>query len=144
MSKIKDLYAIENGIDDLIPPRKPDLKQVAERVASQVNYEWAMAEYKEKAEFSEGYDDEGHKRLYFENFIDISNSIARDVLDAEIENDHIDLTDEEYKEVKGRAADIIADNFSDKEEEIIEEEMERYKEAYEDFLSYNNLTLPKE
>lgn len=144
MSKIMDLYAIENGIDDLIPPRKPDLKQVAERVARQVNYEWAMAEYREKAEFEEGYDDEGHKRLYFENFIDISNDIARDVLDAEIEREHVDLTDEEYREVRARAADIIADNFADKEEEIIEEEMERNKEAYEDFLSYNNLTLPKE
>lgn len=144
MSKIMDLYAIENGIDDLIPPRKPDVKQVAERVASQVNYEWAMAEYREKAEFSEGYDDEGHKRLYFENFIDICNDIARDVLDAEIEREHVDLTDEEYKEVRARAADIIADNFADEEEEIIKGEMERYKEAYEDFLSYNNLTLPKE
>jgi len=117
---------------------------VAERAASQVEYNWAMEEYRTKSEFSEEYDDEGHKRLYFENFIDISNEIAECVLDAVIENDHIDLTDEEYREVKARAADIIANNFADEEGEIIKEEMERHKEAYEDFLSYNNLTLPKD
>ena len=144
MSKIMDLYAIENGIDDLIPPRKVDVEDVAERAASQVEYNWAMEEYRTKSEFSEEYDDEGHKRLYFENFIDISNEIAECVLDAVIENDHIDLTDEEYREVKARAADIIANNFADEEGEIIKEEMERHKEAYEDFLSYNNLTLPKD
>ena len=82
--------------------------------------------------------------MYFENFINISNEIADCVLEAVIQNDHIDLTDEEYKEVRARAADIIADNFADEEEEIIKEEMKRHKEAYEDFLSYNNLTLPKD
>lgn len=143
MSKIMDLYAIENNIDDLIPPRKPDLKQIAESVAAQVDYNWAMEEYWGKAEFEDDVDEDGHKKLRVRNFAEIGRQIAECVLDMEIQNNHIDLTDEEYKEVMAHVADIVTEDFADEEEKIVRGEMERYKEAYEDFLSYNNLTLPR-
>ena len=131
MSKIKDLYAIEMGIDDLMPIRKPDLKQEAERVALNVDYNWAIDEFRKNIELSYGYDDEGHPETYFENFIDICNDIAECTLDSYIENNHLDLTDEEYNEVRARAADIIANNFADEEEDIKKETIQNNKDMEE-------------
>ena len=136
MSKVKDLLAEVEGIDDLMPPRKPDLKQEAERVALNVDYNWAMDEFRKKIELSYGYDDEGHEEVYFENFIDICKDIAECTLDSYIENNHLDLTDEEYKEVRTRATDIIANNYADEEERIKEETLEDIKDAEEKRQDY--------
>lgn len=136
MSKIMDLYAIENGIEDLIPPRKPDLKQEAERVALNVDYNWAIDEFRKNIELSYGYDDEGHPEVYFENFIDICNDIAECTLDSYIENNHLDLTDDEYNEVRARAADIIANNYADEEEDIKKDTLEDIKDAEEKRQDY--------
>lgn len=132
MSKIKDLVAIKDDIDDLMPePHKydkafydaiqqEDIKRISDQVYEKTLKmenlrEWMRA----NAEYSLDEDDEGHSAVYFENFLDLCEQACEGNLMDYIEDQHLDLTDKEYSDILYRARDWLSDTLADFEEECI-------------------------
>lgn len=134
MSKIKDLLAIKEGIDDLMPePHKydkafydavqqADIKRIGEQVYAKTLHmsnlrSWMRA----NAEYGTGKDEDGHTEYYFENFEDLCEQACEGNLMDYIEDQHLDLTDEEYSKILYYARDWLADALSDFESECIQD-----------------------
>lgn len=128
MSKIKDLYAEAEGIDDLMPT-KPSMSTIAKAVANSCRSVATEDEIANEAEFEVSIDDDGHECVYVENFMDICESIAREHLDDMIEQNHIDLTDTEYFNTLDLARDMLADDYAGYESQLCEdfEQDNKYK-----------------
>ena len=154
MSKIKDLYAEVEGIDDLRPVYNREFfdsvqKKVEERAVEQIfnkgkAFEGAHDWFRDKAEFGGGYDDEGHYEIYFENFTELCDQAAMELTDAFIEEQHFDMDDDQYDRITNKVGDLLADYYADMESDIIEEYEDDQKEKWAQFTSYNEATLPKE
>lgn len=142
MSKIKDLLAIKEGIDDLMPePHKydkafydavqqADIKRIGEQVYAKTLHmsnlrSWMRA----NAEYGTGKDEDGHIEYYFENFEDLCEQACEGNLIDYIEDQHLDLTDKEYSDILYYARDWLADALSDFESECIQDMLvdEKYK-----------------
>lgn len=154
MSKIKDLYAEVEGIDDLKPiynreffdsVQKSDEERAVEYIFKK-GKEWngARRYFTEHAEFSLDYNDEGLKELYFENFVELCDKAAMELTDGFIEEQHFDMDDSQYDRITNKVGDLLADYYADLEQEIINDELADRAEAQMQRESYNNLTLPKE
>lgn len=146
MSKIKDLYAAVEGIDDLAPVHydKTFAMAVAEaderRAVEQIfkkgkEFKDAYAWFKDKAEFGGGYDEEGHYETYFENFTELCEQAAMELTDAYIEDQHFDMDDDQYDRITNKVGDLLADYYADMESEIIEEYNEACSEAWQQRVS---------
>lgn len=154
MSKIKDLYAEVEGIDDLKPVYNREFfdsvqKSDEERAIKQIfdkgkKWDGARRYFTEHAEFSLDYNDEGLKELYFENFTELCEKAAMELTDGFIEEQHFDMDDAQYDRITNKVGDLLADYYADLESEIIDDELADRAEAQMQRESYNNLTLPKE
>lgn len=157
MSKIKDLYAEVNDIDDLKPVKSVYNKEFFNKVQEMEErraideiakkgrewkgaYEW----FEERAEFGCGYDDDGHKEIYFENFTELCDKAAMELTDAFIEEEHFDMDDDQYDRIINTVGDLLADYYADTESEIIKQYEYAQAEAQAQRETYNNLTLPRE
>lgn len=129
MSKIKDLYAIENQIDDLMPvdEARIDVKKVADDVFQTAKGKDTKEEIENRANYDFGEDDEGHLEAYIENYLDICKDVAADRLDDLIQAEHYDLTDTEYYRAITIAADLLADYYADFESELCDEALKEQK-----------------
>lgn len=144
MSRIKDLYAIEEGIDDLMPVAKPSYKYVAEQAVKLVtskgedfrNYLW------ENMELGSGTDENGNCEYYFENFTTLCELEAQEKIDMVLEDQEIDLSDEDYAKAATLAGDILANAYADLESELIAEGVDAAKEEWAQRQTYNSTTLP--
>lgn len=132
MSKIKDLLAIKEGIDDLMPePHKydkafydavqeADIKRIGEHVYQATLHQDDLLEWmRGNANYEAGEDDEGHTEWYFENFRDLCWEACEGTLDADIEEQHLDLTDTEYNNILQYATNQLADSLVDFESECV-------------------------
>lgn len=146
MSKIKDLYAAVEGIDDLAPVHydKTFAMAVAEaderRAVEQIfkkgkEFKEAYAWFKDKAEFGGGYDEEGHYETYFENFTELCDHAAMELTDAYIIDQHFDMDDDQYDRITNKVGDLLADYYADMESEIVEEYNEACSEAWQQRVS---------
>lgn len=148
MSKIKDLYAEVNDIDDLKPAKSVYNKEFfdkvqamdEERAVEQIfkkgkEFKDAYAWFKDKAEFGGGYDEEGHYETYFENFTELCEQAAMELTDAYIIDQHFDMGDDQYNRVINKVGDLLADYYADLESEIIEEYNEACSEAWQQRVS---------
>lgn len=136
MSKIKDLYAEQENIDDLKAPTSfgkafgdfitaVDNKRIAETVL-----EWAKTPQVEdyiadNAHFELG-DDDGQPCMFLGNFTTLCDEIAVDTLDRLIEQEHYDLSDLEYAQIIEQAASLIADFYSDYEDALCADRLMDY------------------
>lgn len=136
MSKIKDLLAEEEDIDDLKVPTKfgkafgefitkADNNRIADTVLAWAKTPKVEDYIADNAEFGLG-DDDGQPCMYMENFTTMCDNIAQDTFDRLIEQEHLDLTDEEYQYVLGRASALIADYYADYEDALCADEMADY------------------
>lgn len=124
MSKIKVLFAEEEGIDDLMPTR-PSNDNIATIV---LNWSKKMAteDYiADNAEFELGEDD-GQPCMFMQNFVELCEEIAQQSLDELIEQEHYDLSDEDYKYILDRASALIADFYADYEDALCADEITDY------------------
>lgn len=131
MSKIKDLLAEQEGIDDLMPELYPACiasKAIVFLQDNRADYERYL---RKNAEFTCGTSDEGYPETYFENFGSLCEMIAHDCLDNYIEEQAIDLSDDRYKITHKILTDNIMDKLADLESEIIEDAEEDSKEQYD-------------
>lgn len=125
MSKIKDLLATVEGIEDL-EPAKPSIETIAKMAVATCCPPDVRETIRNEAQFEYGTDDDGHIEVYLENFCDICQSIARDELDKLIESFHLDLSDTEYFETLDIARDMLADAYADFEWELCDNELNDY------------------
>lgn len=124
MSKIKVLFAEEEGIDDLIPTRPSD-NNIATIVLN-----WSKAskyeDYIADNAIFQLEDDDGQPCMVMENFIDLCDDIAADCLDSLIQQEHYDLPDESYTRILVRASALIADFYADYEDVLCADELADY------------------
>lgn len=119
MSKIKDLYAEVNDIDDLKQPLYQKLGEIiyAKTLHAKDLRRWLRA----RAEYEGGKDDEGHTEWYFENFEDLCEKAVNHTLDKLIEEEHLDLNDETYNRAIEYARDWLVNALADFESECIQD-----------------------
>lgn len=154
MSKIMDLVAEVEGIDDLKPTYNREFfdhvqKSDEERAIEQIfdkgkKWDGARRYFTEHASFTMDYNDEGLKELYFENFVELCDKAAMELTDGFIEEQHFDMDDSMYDRITNKVGDLLADYYADLESELINDELADRAEAQMQRESYNNSTLPKE
>lgn len=136
MSRIKDLLAEVEGIDDLMPVR-PSVKEIADGVITSCINVATEDEIANRAQFEVDIDDEGHQCLYLENYLDIISDIVVECLDEMIEQQHYDLTDTEYFAIKDDATSGLADYYADYESSLVRDAEEDYKYKLDELRERN-------
>ena len=119
MSRIKDLLAEEQDIDDLKQPLYQKLGEMIYVKAK--SWDGIRSWLRSNAEYDAGKDDEGHTEWYFENFEDLCEQAVNGALDRLIEEEHLDISDETYNRAIEYARDWLADALSDFESECIQD-----------------------
>lgn len=151
MSRIKDLLAVEQDIDDLKPVephkygkdfaeavRQADIKRMSEQVyAKTLHMENLRSWLRANAEYGTGEDENGHTEYYFENFENLCEQACEGNLMDYIEDQHLDLTDEEYSKILYSARDWLADTLADFEEECIQDMVSDQKYTLDELAERN-------
>ena len=119
MSRIKDLLAEEQNIDDL---KRPLYQKLGEMIYVKAKgWDGLRSWFRSKAVYDAGKDDEGHTEYYFENFFDLCELAVNDALDQLIEEEHLDISDEAYSRAIEYGRDWLADTLADFESECIQD-----------------------
>lgn len=119
MSRIKDLLAEEQNIDDL---KQPLYQKLGEMIYVKTLHAEDLRHWlRVRAEYEGGKDDEGHTEWYFENFEDLCEEAVNHMLDKLIEDEHLDISDETYNRAIEYARDWLADALADFESECIQD-----------------------
>ena len=119
MSRIKDLLAEEQNIDDL---KRPLYQEVGEMIYVKAkSWDGIRSWFRSNAEYDAGKDDEGHTEWYFENFLDLCEQAVNGALDNLIEEEHLDISDETYNRAIEYGRDWLADTLADFESECIQD-----------------------
>lgn len=117
MSRIKDLLAEEQNIDDL---KRPLYQKLGEMIYVKAkSWDGIRSWFRSNAEYDAGKDDEGHTEWYFENFEDLCEQAVNGALDNLIEEEHLDISDETYNRAIEYGRDWLADTLADFESECI-------------------------
>lgn len=119
MSRIKDLLAEEQNIDDLKRPLYQELGEMIYVKAK--SWDGIRSWFRNNAEYDAGKDDEGHTEWYFENFLDLCEQVVNGALDNLIEEEHLDISDETYNRAIEYGRDWLADTLADFESECIQD-----------------------
>ena len=119
MSRIKDLLAEEQNIDDLKRPLYQELGEMIHVKAK--NWDGLRSWFRNNAEYDAGKDDEGHTEWYFENFTDLCKQAVNGAMDKLIEEEHLDISDETYSRAIEYARDWLADALADFESECVQD-----------------------
>ena len=117
MSRIKDLLAEEQNIDDLKRPLYQELGEMIYVKAK--SWDGIRSWFRNNAEYDAGKDDEGRTEWYFENFEDLCEQAVNGALDNLIEEEHLDISDETYNRAIEYGRDWLADTLADFESECI-------------------------
>ena len=119
MSRIKDLLAEEQNIDDL---KRPLYQKLGEMIYVKTLHAKDLRHWlRARAEYEGGKDDEGHTEWFFENFEDLCEKAVTDTMDKLIEDEHLDISDETYNRAIEYARDWLADALADFESECIQD-----------------------
>lgn len=112
MSKIKDLYAIENDIEDLVPAKQPDFGEIEQAIRKNMvaNTENIRDEIKREAEF-DGDDDTDE--IHMCNFYPLCDWQASTYVDAYIEDQHLDIEPDDYDNLCAGLGDWLAEALED-------------------------------
>lgn len=128
MSKIKDLLAVEQGIDDLTPAKtlseiifeRCKNEETKEYVAANAKYEWHEEEINQW-------------ELGIENILDLYYQVAQEALDKYIEEQCLDISDTTYFSTLEWVRDNLANYYVDYEYELIKEEEKEHGD-YDAFI----------
>lgn len=117
MSRIKDLLAEEQNIDDL---KRPFYQELGEMIYVKAkSWDGIRSWFRSNAVYDAGKDDEGHTEWRFENFEDLCEQAVNGALDKLIEEEHLDISDETYNRAIEYGRDWLADALVDFESECI-------------------------
>lgn len=135
MSRIEDLLAEVEGIDDLERPLYQKLGEQA--YAKAKNWDGVRSWFRSNAEYEAGIDDEGHTEYYFENFFDLCDEACTQTLDQLIEDQHLDIDDTTYTLAIDYAKAWLADTLADFEAECIQDYMSDQKYTLDELAERN-------
>lgn len=130
MSRIKDLLAEEQGIDDLKRPFFQTLGEMAYVRAK--NWDGVRSWFRENAQYSAGLDDYGHTEYYFENFEQLCEEAITEMVERIIEEQHLDISDDTYSDAIDYGKDWLADTLADFESECVQSYVSLIKITDED------------
>ena len=142
MSKVKDLLAEVEDIDDLKPvSRKQEIKiTLLGRAERFLNVDdWLY----ERAEWGVGYDEAGHEEWDVENFSQLCDEAATDLVDGYIEEQHYDMSDEMYSELIDEIGDELEKKWDRLRPILVKRMLDDKKEEWAQYQTYNRLTLEK-
>lgn len=135
MSRIKDLYAIENGIEDLMPvdqestigemiqKRAKMLLDVIELAEKRVLIKEKYLKEQMSRDASYGVEmDDIHERVVMENFTDLCTSYADEMLGEIIEEEHLDLDYIEYEHTVKTVGEFVENRLGEYAEALIKVE----------------------
>lgn len=140
MSKIKDLYVEQEGIDDLMKPdeRATELAEFLSRTKEKIELTMDVIKdtLKEGREISVSDDEEGYESIEWSNFYQQCDWLGEDIVDGFAVDEGIDLSDEEYADLSEKISkwlvekleDFLGEEVRDIEEDskyYMQEEMER-------------------
>ena len=135
MSRIKDLLAEEQNIDDLKRPLYQELGEMIYVKAK--SWDGIRSWFRSNAEYDAGKDDEGHTEWYFENFEDLCEQAVNGALDNLIEEEHLDISDETYNRAIEYGRDWLADTLADFESECIQDYVSDHKYILDEMKERN-------
>lgn len=130
MSRIKDLLAEEQGIDDLKRPLYQVLGEKAYVKAK--NWDGVRDWFRDNAEFGAGTDDEGHTEYYFENFEQLCEGAITNMIDLIIEENALDISDSVYTDAVQYGTDWLAETLAEFEAECVQDYISEIKITDED------------
>ena len=140
MSKIKDLYAEVEGIDDLMPPQseKDRLKKILWAKAKRfMNLEdWLY----DRAEFDYRQIEDGGVavEMFISTLPQLAEMAATDLVEGYIESEHYDMSDELYNElIDWLGAELVKD-WEDIERVLVRRKLDDGAEAWERRVSFYN------
>ena len=144
MSKIKDYLAEVEGIDDLMPERKPSVDTIISAAVKFITSygEDNYREFYEDAELDEDCDEMGRKSVYFANFEDICANIAQRGVEHIMEDWEVDMSIEDYNYACDKVKRIIAIEYAEWEDDVLAEIKGDIKERNAQRETYNSITLP--
>lgn len=116
MSKIKDLYAVENNIDDLIPA-----ESLGDKVFAKAKQLFDPNYFYECAIYDKRYDEFGHVETVVENFQLLCDGLAEDSMDEYIQEQHLDISNKVYLNTIKTVSASIANWLAEFELEMTEE-----------------------
>lgn len=117
MSKIKDLLAEEQNIDDL---KRPFYQELGERAYVRAkDWDGVRGWFRDNAVYGDGEGDEGHTEYYFENFEQLCEEAITEMVDKIIEENALDISDETYSRAIDYGRDWLADTLADFESECV-------------------------
>lgn len=132
MSKIRDLYAIAEDIDDLVPEGATCLfihiDEIVQRIIASLsdevvhNYLYAYAEYDDDC------DEQGRHALYFANYNELCNELAEDATMQYIEDSHLDVADATCNTIIASLGDVIARKYVNVECECVADAIDNSRE----------------
>ena len=125
MSRIKDLLAEEENIDDLKPIRQPTAEWVENEAVKMAIVPYSEDYIADNAEFNV-VDDDGQPAMVIENFLTMCENLASEFMDKLIEQEHIELSDDEYIKTLDKVSARIADFYSDYESVLCADELSDY------------------
>ena len=140
MSKIKDLYAEAEGIDDLMPPQseKDRLKKILlARAKRFINLEdWLY----DRAEFDHRQiDDDGVAvEMFVSNLPQLAEEAATDLVESHIEDEHYDMSDELYSELIDWLGAELVKEWEDIEHVLVRRKLEDGAEAWAQRVGFYN------
>ena len=135
MSRIKDLLAEEQNIDDLKRPLYQELGEMIYVKAK--SWDGIRSWFRNNAEYDAGKDDEGHTEWYFENFEKLCEQVVNGALDNLIEEEHLDISDETYNRAIEYGRDWLADTLADFESECIQDYVSDHKYILDEMKERN-------
>ena len=117
MSRIKDLLAEEQGIDDL---KRPFFQELGEQAFVRAkNWDGWRDWFVENAQYSAGTDDQGHTEYYFENFEQLCEEAITEMVEKIIEENALDISDDTYSDAIEYGTEWLADTLADFESECV-------------------------
>ena len=139
MSRIKDLLAEKENIEDL----KPTLCAgcIADEVYKKVveNADAIIKYIRENPEFTTDIDDvTGEECLMFENYFELCGDLATDYLNEYIGDENLDISDKCYDLARDIIQANIADKFADIEGEVVRDAEETSKDRYDAYIDRQN------
>lgn len=115
MSKIKDLLAEEQGIDDL---KRPFFMELGEKAYVRAkNWDGVRDWFRENAQYSAGLDDMGRTEYYFDNFEQLCEEAITEMVEKIVEENALDISDDVYSDAIEYGTEWLADTLSEFEAE---------------------------
>ena len=118
MSRIKDLLAEEQDIDDL---KRPFFQELGEKAYVRAkNWDGVRDWFRDNAKYGAGLDDQGRTEYYFENFDQLCEEAITEMVEKIIEENALDISDDVYSDAIDYGTKWLADTLSEFEAECVQ------------------------